>query len=387
MGTANTNSKEIEQHRCCDPTRLTFAELSRRWLEDVKADIQPVTVDFYAGNLRRHLVPVLGPMVASEVHPSDLKALYAAKREPHPVLDETGRPVLDSNGEAKLQVMSEKSIKHMHATVRACYSWAVEVELLDRNPAMLISGRRRKGRRQIERPEDRRGHVAKTWDPDEIAHAVVLARGQLVCVPLMLAGRCGLRRGEVCGLRWDDVDLGAAILRVSASQEQIGRELFLAPPKSQAGYRTLDMPEALVAELRGLRLVHDGLRLRSAAWNPDGYVLVPRRGTPIKPANLSSAWASFCRRKGLDHLRFHDLRHSYVTDMRLRQNQPEETVAALAGHSDPATTKSIYSHPDDKMRRDVGARQKARVAAAMAKAVRDSGRVRDVVAPLPRSIG
>src|SRR5450756_2382192 len=129
--------------------------------------------------------------------------------------------------------MAEKSVKHMHTTARAAYSWAVEVELQDRNPAALVNRRRRGKSGQREQRE------YTTWNPDEIARAVQVARGQLVYLPLMFAGWCGLRRGEVCGLRWEDIDLEAGTLSVCRSMEQAGRVLHVAPPKTAAGLRTI----------------------------------------------------------------------------------------------------------------------------------------------------
>jgi len=328
--------------------------------EPPQHEIQPVTLDFYQGNLTRHLLPVIGHRIAAEVKPADLSALYAEKRE----------------------TMAEKSVKHMHTTARAAYSWAVEVELQDRNPAVLVN-RRRRGNAG---PREQREYT--TWTPDEIARAVQASRGQLVYLPLMFAGWCGLRRGEVCGLRWDDIDFKAGTVSVCRSLEQAGSVLHVAPPKTASGARTVPMPDALVAALKAHHALYAGLRVRhGGGWNPEGYIMATGRGTPVKPSNLSSAWADFCTRKGLGHLRYHDLRHSFATDMILRQHVDVNIVSELLGHADPAITITLYVHADDRMHKRAGMRQNKRVTAALAKAEQDSRLIRDNVKPLRRAVG
>ena len=86
---------------------------------------------------------------------------------------------------------------------------------------------------------------------------------------------------------------------------------------------------------------------------------------------LSSAWSDFRQRKGLDRIRFHDLRHSYATDLLLRQHLDVNVVSELPGHADPAITMALYIHPDERMHKKAAIRQNRRVAAAVAKAEQD----------------
>ena len=235
-------------------------------------------------------------------------------------------------------------------------------------------------------PREQREYT--TWTPDEIARAVQAARGQLVYLPLMLAGWCGLRRGEVCGLRWDDIDFKAGAVSVCRSLEQAGSVLHVAPPKTASGARTVPMPDALVDALKAHHALYAGLRVRhGGGWNPEGYIMATGRGTPVKPSNLSSAWADFCTRKGLGHLRYHDLRHSFATDMILRQHVDVNIVSELLGHADPAITTTLYVHADDRMHKRAGMRQNKRVTAALAKAEQDSRLVRDNVKQLRKDVG
>ncbi len=360
---------ELEQHDCTDPDRLTFAELCRRWMTaeealvgDPEDGLRPVTMEFYRGYLDRHLLPAFGRRIATTLRPADVIQLCADKR---------------TIG------LSGSTTKHITATIRAAFSWAIEAELLDaghRNPGVLGQRRQRRGgaRKSSEiRPE------FEVWTPDQIATAVLLADGQLVQIPAMLAGWCGLRRGEVCGLRIDDFDDESGLLHVQRAIEQTGGgTLHVTPPKTASGDRYLEPPEALADALRQRREAIEGMRVRRPGWNPEGYVVTTAAGRPVKPRNLSSSWSDFWRRRceaeGLPRIRLHDLRHSFATDL-IRQGVDIITVSKLLGHADPAITAALYVHPDTEMRHKAAMRQNRRVAAALAKADVNSRPVRDSV--------
>jgi integrase len=360
--------RTVNESRCKDPRKLTFAVLAQRWLDAEEAEtqepLQPVTLEFYRINLERYVLPSIGQRIAAELAPADVTALLA-----------------------KYAHLSKSSRKHLKATVSAVCGWAVDERLMDWNPAQSARRKSRRKRQSAVAAERERPEFC-TWDPDEIAKAVALACGRLVLLPLMFGGWCGLRRGEVCGLRWEDIDLEAGTVSVSRAVEQLqGGELHVSPPKSEAGYRTVPMPDALCETLRQHRAVQKGLALKSRPgkpWNPLGYVVTTLDGRPVKPRNLSSAWAEFCRVKKLRAIRYHDLRHSWVTDLLLRQGESPAVVARLAGHSDPYYLIRTYCHSDAKMHKDAGIRQNERVTAAMEKVSRLS---RDVVRPLREAAG
>ena len=167
---------EIEAHANIDPSRLTVGALCDRWLAGIAHEVRPKTLDFYADIVRLHVKPSIGAAVAAKVRPSDLTRLYVQKREAG---------------------LGETSVRHIHSTISACYSWAENEELLEVNPAARIKKRHRP--RQAERP-------VTVWGQAEIVRAVELSEGLLVQAPLVLAAWAGLRDGEICGLQW-----GAAV--------------------------------------------------------------------------------------------------------------------------------------------------------------------------------
>jgi integrase len=119
------------------------------------------------------------------------------------------------------------------------------------------------------------------------------------------------------------------------------------------------------------------MRLAGKGWNPQGYVVTTTDGRPMKPRNLSSAWADFVRRKELPAITFHGLRHSYTTGIFDRGGENREgmlkVAQKLAGHADPMTTARIYLHATEPLLEQVHLLHDAAVEEAMAKAERGDG--------------
>lgn len=319
-----------------DPTVL---ELCADWMRvrtEGERPWRPKTAKFYADNVRLHIVPALGTTRAREVRPADLALFYAQ---------------LGASG------LSETSRHHVHATLRAAFSWGLRNELVARNPALLL-----------EHPPQQTRRPATIWDEEDVVRALRAGSAQLVGVPILLGAWAGLRCGEMCALRWDDVDLVNGLLRVRASLSQTaGGEVHESGPKSAAGGRTVPLPRQAVAILKEHRTRQVEMRLaRGRRWNHAGYVICRGSGEPVKPSNLSSAFARFCRTYDLPLIRLHDLRHSFASAIFAQGGEGMlKVVQEFLGHSDPAITARVYLHGTARQFAEVVAAQEARIAAAL----------------------
>ena len=218
---------ELEAHDCTDPDRLTVGEVLRRWLaEDAKRTVRPKTYERYAQLVDKHLKPWFGAMRAAELTPADLSAFYADKQE-------GGR--LDGRDGG----LSAQTCLHMHRVLHRAFQWAVYGDLMARNPAA-----------RVRKPPSPSGPRRRTWTDEQIADAIELARPTMLYVPTVLAGWGGLRRGEICGLVWDDVlwDANAVVVRTSVEQTKDG--LHDLPTKTRAGERVVVLPSQAIDVLR-----------------------------------------------------------------------------------------------------------------------------------------
>jgi len=325
------------------------AELLDRWMtvrQSGDRAWRPRTVKYHDDNMRLHIAPALGERLADDVQPADLSLFYASLAKKG--LDDTSR-------------------HHVYATIRTAYSWAQRNDLVARNPAMLLA--------KSETPQERR-RARAVWTHEQVLRALREASGelhqppkspQLVYGPLVLGAWAGLRCGEICGLRWSAVDLEAGGLFVARSLSQTkGGELDDLEPKTRAGTRWIPLSSQAAGVLREHKRRQDELRMaRGRRWNREGWVICTAAGGPVKPSNLSSAWARFCRVHKLPPVRLHDLRHSFATAIFEQGGESMLVVVqTLLGHADPTITTRTYLHMTPCKVAAAIAAQEAAIAAA-----------------------
>jgi integrase len=160
----------------------------------------------------------------------------------------------------------------------------------------------------------------------------------------VLANLLGLRRAEVLGLRWDDVDLDAERLQVTQTLQRVEGSLQLLPPKTRHCRRTVPLPPPCVEALRQHRARQDREHLAlGPAWTDSGLVFTTTIGTPIEPDNLRRSWDKVREATGDPQARFHDLRHTCVS-LLLDAGSPPHVVREIVGHSAIDVTMTIYAH-------------------------------------------
>jgi integrase len=150
-----------------------------------------------------------------------------------------------------------------------------------------------------------------------------------------------LRRGEIAGLRWANVDLNAKTVRIVENRVAVGREILRGTPKSKASTRTLPMPDEVVDVLRAARTRQTEERLAfGSGFGSCEYVASDESGQPFHPNLVTFRWGRMLDELGIRRVRLHDARHSCVTLMHLRQ-VPIAVIAAWLGHASAAFTLSF----------------------------------------------
>lgn len=154
----------------------------------------------------------------------------------------------------------------------------------------------------------------------------------------------GMRRGEIAGLRWANVDLKAKTIRIAENRVALGKQVASGTPKSKASNRTLPMPDEVVDLLRAARKRQSEERLRFGEGYGSGeYVAVDEAGVEYHPNLLTFRWGKLLDDLGIRRVRLHDARHSCATLMHLR-GVPIAVIAAWLGHASAAFTMSVYAH-------------------------------------------
>jgi integrase len=186
-----------------------------------------------------------------------------------------------------------------------------------------------------------------TYTPEEIG-AVLRAADKDRNGHLWYLALSGLRRGEIAGTKWSDIDLDAGTLTVTRNRVQAGAGTVVEnAPKTASSCRTLPLDEGRVGVLRRASARYAAERLALGSAHADsGYVTVNETGEPCTPDTLTRMWRKLTKAPGVRPIRLHDARHSCGTALHLRR-VPLAVIAKWLGHADAETTARIYAHSQD----------------------------------------
>lgn len=308
----------LDQGCYVEPSRLTFATFLRdQWLPGLAGRVRPTTVHGYTTNLERYVLPRVGQVTLQRLTPAQLNTLYAA---------------LLAGGGKDGRPLSARTVQAIHMTVRKALRDAARWGLVARNVAELADP-----------PSPTRADM-RTWTAEELRRFLTHVEGERLAALWMLAASTGMRRGEVLGLRWVDVDLELARVAVRQTLVLAGRQVVTSEPKTSRGRRSIALDPRTVAALRSWRAAQLEERLAwGAAWTDSGLVFTREDGTPMHPEWLSDAFDWRVRTAGLPRIRFHDLRHTHAS-LGLAAGVPVKVMSERLGHSTSSFTADAYQH-------------------------------------------
>jgi hypothetical protein len=185
----------------------------------------------------------------------------------------------------------------------------------------------------------------RTWDGAQLGRFLELIQGESFEAALMLAATTGMRRGDVLGLRWRDVDFDDRSLPITQTITTAKNQIVFGRPKTPTARRNLPLDPDTLAGLRPHRRRQAAQRQQAGAvWNADLDLVFPdETGRPLHPDRLRTAFERIVRRSDLPTIRFHDLRHSYAT-LALKTGVHTKVVSERLGHATVAITLDLYSH-------------------------------------------
>jgi integrase len=295
-------------------SELDVADYLRQWLAHVRGRVRAVTYEGYEVLVRRHALPRVGHLKLRELRPLDLQNLYS--------------DLLARSAEA--QPLSAGSVLNLHLVLRQAFGQAVRWQLLDANP---VAG--------AQPPRPRRP-PRLVVDPPLLARLLASVAGTWLEVPAVIAAATGMRRGEILGLRWDDLDPELTLVRVQRTLQPTQQGLVFEQPKTARSRRTVLLPTFLRPYLERQQAKQAARRV-NADWQEQGLLIDRGDGQPLNPDTLSAGWARHLRRQQLPPVRFHDLRHAHATLM-LTQGVHPKVVSERLGHASVGITLDTYSH-------------------------------------------
>jgi integrase len=289
---------------------LTVKGLVEEWsaLAPSAVGLRSATHDQYRYLLRGRVVPLIGAVRVDRLTKRDVAQCF---------------PVGTS--------VAASTLRSSYAALVRVLDYAVDRGLVAANVA-----------REVKRPPQPQCRPSRQVSPEQVTKILVAASEDRLGIAVWLAFGCGLRRGEVLGLRWSDVDLERRELHVTGNVTRTSAGLVRGVPKTRRGLRVVPMPDQVVEALKAHRARQLTERLASPLWVDCGHVLTSEIGTILEPRKLSRSWRSWSRKAGIKDTGTHVGRHYAASTLLASGHASVADVAAALGH-DPAVLLSVYA--------------------------------------------
>lgn len=291
---------------------VTLEAFLRSWLEtSIKGNRAPRTVESYTAMVENHIIPDLGRIRLGKLTQADIQSMMTRKR---------------ASG------LSARTVNYLRAILRSALTTAVKNDIVARNVASFTESARGEKREP------------KPFTPEELRVFWDTVNGHPLEVGFVIAGTYGLRRGEVLGLRWSDIDEEEGVIHVRQQVQRVDGKDQVLPLKTKSSRRTLPLTANVQKALRGRVISQDKEKvIAGERWVDTGLIITSSIGTPLNPGNFYTRYKQLLKDAGLEGHTFHDLRHT-ATSMLVRQGVHPRVAMEILGHSQISVTMDVYAH-------------------------------------------
>ena len=318
------------QTKAVSPSDMTLNHWLDTWMHEIVIPNRAETTIYgYQKIIDNHLSPALGDIPIQKLTPNDLQHYYAG--------------LMQKKG------LCANTVRRHHDLLSASLHAALRQDLILRCPTERV---------EPPRVVSKEAHYSNSA---ELKTLYQLVENHWLEPIVHLAGSLGLRREEICGLRWDSVDFQLRRIHIRAARTMAGGRVIEKETKNRSSTRILYMGDDIYQLLtREQQRQAENQTAFGTAWCESGFVIVDQLGVPLRPNHLSLAFTHFVHSHELPPLTLHGLRHTFAT-VASAQGAPLFDIGKALGHSTPATTGRIYTHLTDQLHTDT----LAKVAAAL----------------------
>jgi integrase len=337
----------------------TVEAFLRYWLEQVvEPNLAPLTASTYSTLVRLYILPGLGPKRLDRLQVRDVQAWLTRVRQACQCCvqgKDAARPKdrrrCCAVGRCCHQQISDRTARDLRTVLRSALGRAISEELVSRNVAALV------------KVPPARKHRRDAWSVEEARRFLESARQENdpLYAAYVLTLVLGLRKGEVLGLSWPDVNLDAEEVVIHRQLQRVRRQLLLRETKTAASTAALPLPDVCVAGLQLRRKVQEADRAAAGeAWEDWGLVFTGRLGSPVDPRTLNRAFDARCERSGVHRIKVHDARRSCGSMLAALDVHPRVAMEVLR-HAEFAITMEIYTEVSSRETREALRRLGARL--------------------------
>lgn len=314
---------DLENQTYVKDNNITVASWITEWFSLYLQDLSPTTLTGYKYQIDNYIVnQPIGKIRIQDLTTSDVQKWINTLYRESPVTK---------------QPMSAKSVINIYHNLSASIEKAEKLDMLKKNVCKAVT-----------LPKVKK-HEVEVYDEKEIQTLINASKGTDMELIIALSLGLGLRRGELIGLKWKNIDFNNKLVHIKENVVEVRKEqnpdrVITKSPKSRSGIRSIPISNILC---NLLKLTHTEYLINQLRYGRkcsiDDYVVCQPNGKPYKPASLSKKFNKFLSEHNLRHIRLHDIRHTNATLM-LMNGTPPKVAQARLGHSDYSTTMNIYGH-------------------------------------------
>lgn len=379
--------EEVQNGNYLDGNKITFADFTKTWLDNYgKIKLAPATYVSYKTKLEHRILPAIGHIKLGKMQPTNLLQFYQKLNDDNIRLDGKYTPdkelckILRPYTVPQLEKMtgitfktcqrlqrgkdtdyktakriclyfkldfkkmftytqaknlSEKTIRTYMGVISVILSTAVKWNIIKDNPAQRVDYKKAKKSK------------VRYYDDEQIADMLDALKNEplMYAVMVYLAIDTGMRKGELAGLKWSDVDFEKSTININKQRNYVtGYGVLESPPKTDAGIRTVTISQTVLNLLKSYKKEQLQNRLKFGnAWKNEPYVFLHEDGSAIYPNRPYMWFTNFLKRHNLPKITFHQLRHSNAS-LLISSGEDVVTVSGRLGHSDKSITLNTYSH-------------------------------------------
>lgn len=303
-----------------EPNRMTVAQFLDDYMENyVCVHSSPASIQDYRNVIDKYIKPCFGHMRLQDLTLATVQKVYNGWKKQSPLSDKP---------------LKETTIKHINRVFKASLNVAIDLGYIKDNPT-----------RKVKISKDIVTEHVDVYTADEIKALRKAVKGTDMELPVALLFDCLMRRGELLGLRYSDIDFdnNTVTVQYSWTESDTGYPI-LKDCKTECSYRKIVVSDYTMKLLRKQKLIYMQNRMQyGEEFCDSNRVVCKENGEPFLPKSFTHKWAKTLKKHGLRHIKLHGTRHSVIT-LLLSEGVPLNLVQARAGHKDPKVTLGVYSH-------------------------------------------
>ncbi len=319
--TVNGTKKEAEAVRremlnnlstggICQPSAIKLSSWMATWLTNYNPNIEATTRASYEEKMRNYIIPGLGHIYLNALNANHIQTWVNS---------------LQQKG------LSPRTIRNAFRNLSSALKKAVILRMLPYNPCEGVV---------LPRVEH---FVSEIYDDEEILAVLEIAKGTDIYLLLLLGLALGLRRGELCALKWSHIDFKAETVNIKEANACVRGEVITKAPKSKTSIRSIPLGSKLCDILKEAMQEDLDRAATDPSFHYTGHIIHTPNGSAYHPDSLTQKWDRFMNKHNLKHIRLHDMRHSNASSL-LSNGVDVKTTQARLGHADSRITLETYAH-------------------------------------------